>query len=168
MLRKFNSQSMSVIRVTPEDKKRIDFMRGLVSVSKFMTVILDKYEQPKKQGNPQLKDKKTNPNFQRMKDHYVFYWKKYNGFEYRWNGLIDATALNRLIKTLEGMTEGSDVAEPFLYILEKLPKFYHDKTINAINKNINQILAEIKNGSKGKQDFASSWDNLPDHLNWRK
>lgn len=160
---------MPVIRVTPEDKERIDFMRGLVSVSKFMTVILDRYEQPKPQGNPQLKDKKTHPYFANLKEIYIHYWKINNGFDYRWNGLIDATALNRLLKTLEGMVVGSSVVpDTFTYIMQNLPKFYHDKTINAINKNINQILAEIKNGNKQNKGFASSWDNLPEELDWRK
>ena len=156
---------MPVIRITEPDKKRIDFMRGLISVSKFMTVILDRFEQPKQQGNPQLKDKKTHPSFKRLKDIYFEYWNINNGFEYGWNGLIDATALNRLIKTLERMTKGRDVSAAFEYIMKNLPKFYHDKTINAINKNINQILAEIKNGNTKD---SKSWDNVPDEINWNK
>lgn len=149
---------MATIRIRDTDRERIGFMKGMLSIQNFITTLLDKEEQPKeepkpKRPNPKLKDKPAHPSFAIMKDAYLARWKINNGFEARWNGAIDATALNRLIKSLEAInTSDSPIIELWEVILDKLPQFYKDKTINAINKNLNGIIADIKNGgNKGSK-----------------
>ena len=130
---------MPVIRIRPEDKERIEQMKGYLSVSAFITQTLDNLE---KRPNK----KQVHPYFNEWKKIYCNWWEKHNGFEYRWNGAIDATALNRLIKSFEAMNLANDKTGMFEALMTNLPKFYWDKTINAINKNLNGIIAEIKNG----------------------
>ena len=131
---------MPVIRIRPEDKERIEQMKGYLSVSAFITQTLDNLE---KRPNK----KQVHPSFAEMKGIYEHAWIANNNFAYRWNGAIDASALNRLIKSLEAINEGGKpIADLFAVIMDKLPNFYKDKTINAINKNLNGIIAEIKNG----------------------
>ena len=116
--------------------------------------------------NPKLKEKKVHPYFAKLKEIYYIYWQKYNGFEYRWNGAVDAQALNRLIKSLEAINESDNTIEDlFKIIMDKLPNFYKDKSINAINKNLSTIIAEIKNGNK---QSSKGWDNIPEQFDWRK
>lgn len=154
---------MPVIRIKQEDKERIDHMRGLVSTTKFMTVILDRAEQPLQKGNPDLKKKKVHPQFGELRKIFEEAWTKRNGFAYRWSGAADASALNRLIKTLESLAGESTITDLFTIIMDRLPVFYHDKTINAINKNINGIIADIKSGGNktskvqngGEYDFRN-------------
>ena len=152
---------MPVIRIKLEDKERLDFMRGLIPATQFFTLLLDKYEQPTKKP---VKEKKVHPLFNEMKGIYEHAWIANNNFAYRWNGVVDASALNRLIKSLEAINEGGKpIADLFAVIMDKLPNFYKDKTINAINKNLNGIIADIKNGGnkagqiphQGKYDFRN-------------
>ena len=110
----------------------------------------------KKKPNPQLKEKKTHPAFHSLKEIYIEYWHKYNGFEYTSWGVVDASALNRLINQLESINESElSIIEFFRIIMDKLPDFYKNKTINAINKNLPSILSDIKNGKQIKEKFPN-------------
>jgi hypothetical protein len=108
------------------------------------------------------KKKGTHPEFQRLKDIFMAVWEKNNNFQYRWS-VIDATALNRLIVNLESINKSDKpVSELFGALMQHLPDFYKDKNINAINKNINGIIADIKRGANkatanqqaGKYNFS--------------
>lgn len=132
---------MPVIRIRTTDKERIDHMKGYLSTAAFITKLLDEAEQPKK------KAKTKHPDFDKIKELYLSYWFEYNKFKYQWNGVIDNTATNRLIKSLDNINESNlSIVDLFTIIMGKLPDFYKDKSINAINKNLNGIIAEIKNG----------------------
>ncbi len=136
---------MPAIRIKPEDKERLDFMRGLIPSTQFFTLLLDNYEQPKEK--PIKEKKKTHPQFQSIKDIYFEYWEKNNGFEYTSWSVVDASATNRLIAQLEKINQSDcTISGFFQIIMSKLPDFYKNKTINAINKNLNGIIADIKNG----------------------
>ena len=111
--------------------------------------ILEKYG-PKK-------TKTKHPDFDEMKEIYSDYWMEYNRVAYQWNGVIDNTALNRLIKSLENLnTSDNSLSDLFRIIMGKLPEFYKDKSINAINKNLNGIIATIKNGGDKGRKIQSS------------
>ena len=97
--------------------------------------------------NPELKKKKVHPAFAPLKQIYFDTWKKNNGFQYTGWNVVDASALKRLIKQLEALNkEGNPLEDLFKVIMDRLPGFYHDKRINAINNNLNGIIAEIKQG----------------------
>lgn len=102
---------------------------------------------------PTTKAKKVHPLFDPLKQIYCENWRINNGMDYRWNGVIDSSALNRLIKTLTAINNSEHTIDDlFSAIMTNLPPFYKDKTINAINKNINGIIADIKNrGNKAKE-----------------
>jgi hypothetical protein len=105
------------------------------------------------------KDKKpVHPAFNELKEIYMEYYQKYNRREFYWRGAIDATALNRLIKTLEALPrKGESITDLFRVIMDKLPRFYKDKSINAINNNINGIITEIKTGTVGNISSKYDW-----------
>ncbi len=147
---------MPVIRVSEADYERIAQMKCYLSITKFITYILDKAEQPKR-SNPELKKKSVHPLFNDMKLAYLDKWKENNGFEARWQGVTDATALNRLIRSLESLNESEQpITALWKVILDKLPNFYKDKTINAINKNLNGIIAEIKQEGNTLSDYEKA------------
>lgn len=99
--------------------------------------------------------------FDDMKEIYCEFWLMNNGFDYKWNGVIDNTALNRLIKTCEDLNvKGESLTDFFTALMTHLPQFYKNKSINAINKNVNGIIADIKSGNTpgqitnaGRYDF---------------
>lgn len=144
---------MPVIRIKDEDKIRFDFMRGLIPASSFFTLLVDKYEQPEveevkpKRSNPPLK-KEVHPQFGRCKDIFFEYWIKRNQYDFKdWNG-AHAKALNGLIKKIEssGSFTGVQVLDIFTVLMDKLPAFYHNKYLTAINSNYGSIISDIKNG----------------------
>jgi hypothetical protein len=145
---------MPVIRIKETDKERIDYMKGYLSISSFITSLLDKEEQPKepevKRPNPELKKKPTHPHFAECKAGFLEYWKKRNGYEFKSWGVQHATALNSLIRKIESMDNSNNTLEVFGIIMEKLPTFYHNKFLTAINKNYDSIIAEIKQGGRTK------------------
>ena len=109
------------------------------------------------------KQKIVHPDFSTLKDIYIDAWDKNNRTPYQWS-LIDATALNRLIVSMTNINEKkAAIPDLFKVIMDNLPEFYKDKSINAINKNLNGIIADIKNrrnkGSKvqdaGQYDFRN-------------
>ena len=101
------------------------------------------------------KQKIVHPDFSTLKDIYIDVWEKNNTINYQWS-VVDATALNRLITSLsnsvlyiKGKTSKVDpnkIVDFFRAIMDNLPEFYKDKSINAINKNLNGIISTIKNG----------------------
>ena len=146
---------MPVIRINKENyerlkEKAIEEDRPL---SRIISRILTEALKPVIKGNPDLKKKPVHPSFKQMKEIYTNHWSLNNGFEYQWNGAIDAGALNRLIKSLGNINESQlSIVDFFNVIMSKLPQYYEDKTINAINKNLNGIIATIKNGgNKGNK-----------------
>ena len=144
---RINSEKYILLKAKAKEEDR--------PLSRVITRILAEALGPK--PNPKLKEKKVHPLFNTMKGIYTNVWRVNNSFDYRWNGAVDATALNRLIKNLEGMTDKSP-ADLFRFIMNKLPTFYKDKTINAINKNLNGIIAEIKNGGNKRNKVQVGGD----------
>ena len=100
------------------------------------------------------KQKVIHPDFSTLKDIYMDVWEKNNTINYQWS-VVDATALNRLITTLSNSViwikgksskvDPNKIVDFFRAIMDNLPEFYKDKSINAINKNLNGIIADIKN-----------------------
>ena len=91
------------------------------------------------------KQKIVHPDFSTLKDIYMHVWDKNNHVPYQWS-LVDATALNRLITSMTNINEKkAPIPDLFRVIMDNLPEFYKDKSINAINKNLNGIIADIKN-----------------------
>ena len=162
---------MPVIRIKESDKLRIDFMKGYLSISSFITSLLDKAEQPKedpepRRENPSIKKKETHPLFGTLKDIYITTFENNNRVKYTSWSVIDAQALNKLIKQLEVINESNKPLDDlFAVLMDKLPNFYRDKKINAINNNLSTIISEIKNGNSKD---SKGWDNIhPDH-DWRR
>jgi hypothetical protein len=166
----FVDMETQVIRIRIDDYHKLK-ERGLKERRKLVDVISMLLEQDKEtketpRPNPSIKKKEAHPSFNQFKEIYTNHWSLNNGFEYKWNGVIDSTATNRLIRNIESRNEkGASLEEFFTVIMQNLPDFYKDKTINAINKNLNSIISEIKNGNKKD---SKGWDNLPPELDWRK
>ena len=150
----FVDMETKVIRIRKEDYIKLKAM-GEDQRRKLVDVIANILEDRKEsvRPNPPKEKKPVHPSFQQMKEIYTNHWSLNNGFEYQWNGAIDAGALNRLIKSLGNINESQlSVVDFFNVIMSKLPQYYEDKTINAINKNLNGIIATIKNGgNKGNK-----------------
>jgi hypothetical protein len=122
-------------------------------------------EKALKPRGPQLKKPKTDPHplFNDMRQAYKDAWLQNNKFEYKWNGVIDATALHRLIHSLENINQSDEsIVDLFKIILDKMPEFWHDKSINALNKNLNGIIASIKKGTG-----LGSWNSIKPEHDWR-
>ena len=124
-------------------------------------------EEPKEDYKVKKKPvKKTHPYFNSIKEIYIEAWESNNGVKYTSWGVVDATATNKLIRQLESINESKQpVNDLFRVIIDKLPNFYKDKSINAIAKNLSSIIAEIKNGNKKD---SKGWDNIPEQFDWRK
>ena len=159
-----------LIRVRIQDYLKLK-ERGIKERRKLVDVISMLLEQKEEtqeaaKPNPSLKKKETHHAFNQFKEIYTNHWSLNNGFEYKWNGVVDSTALNRLIKNIESRNEKQgSLVDFFIAIITNLPDFYKDKTINAINKNLNNIISEIRNGNK---KTSKGWDNIPPEFDWRK
>ena len=133
---------MKPVKITDEAYKVLDQERekkGISMTFNASKAILE-YFKPKKQSTKHI-------HFDELKQIYCDFWNEYNKTVYQWNGVIDNSALNKLIRSLERInTSTYHITDLFKIIMSKLPEFYKDKSINAINKNLNGIIAEIKNG----------------------
>ena len=155
---------MPVIRINKQNyealqAKSIEEDRPLIRV---VTRILTDALQPK--GNPKIKDKKTHPLFGTLKQIWLDTWKQNNKYDFLSWGAAHSVSLNAIIKKIEVQTEGENTEQVFQIIMDKLPQFYRDKFLTAINKNYDTIISDIKNGgNKGNklQQDAGIYD-------WRK
>lgn len=138
---------MPVIRINKQNyealqAKAIEEDRPLIRV---VTRILTEALKPP-QPNPQLKGKKTHPLFSELKQIFLDTWKANNNYDFLSWGAAHSVALNSIIKKIEIQTEGENTKQVFQIIMDKLPLFYRDKFLTAINKNYDTIIADIKNG----------------------
>ena len=137
---------MPVIRINKQNyealqAKSIEEDRPLIRV---VTRILTDALQPK--GNPKIKDKKTHSLFGPLKQIWLDTWKQNNKYDFLSWGAAHSVALNQIIKKIETQDKTGSTEEVFIIMMNKLPQFYRDKFLTAINKNYDTIISDIKNG----------------------
>ena len=79
-------------------------------------------------------------------------YEKHTGMDYSWQAK-DAGCLNSIIKKIYGIaksTEDGSIIYGFEYMLRHLPAWYLEKGLSlcVLNSKFNEIISEIKNGSK--------------------
>ena len=140
-----------VVRIKESDYERMNLMKGYLNFMNFFTKLLDDLEQPKKEIKTKLKST-VHPDFEYCKMIFFDRWKQRNRYEFKSWGPAHAKALNDLIRKIESMSDGDNTVDVFTVLMDKLPAFYQDKYLTAINKNYDSIIAEIKNGgNKGSK-----------------
>ena len=103
--------------------------------------------------------KKVHPLFGTLKQIWLDTWKQNNKYDFLSWGAAHSVALNQIIIKIEtqlltstDMIGNGETQQVFQIIMDKLPQFYKDKFLTAINKNYDTIIADITNGgNKGKQ-----------------
>ena len=126
-------------------------MKGYLSITKFITSVLDKAEQPVKQTKP-----KADPRTKEIVDIFFKEYEKANGIKPDF-GKAEGMHVKQLIKKLDELNESElPIQDLFRAVMQNLPDFYKSKSIRAINGNIKSIIAEIKQGRKGNGTNVSS------------
>ena len=146
---------MPVIRINKENyerlkEKAIEEDRPL---SRIIARILTEALKPTPKSNPELHKKGTHADFAAMKQVFLDTWLKNNNFDYTdWSG-VQAIALNGIIKKLQIINKNdASILSLFSVIMSRLPDFYKPHNLSSINKNLNGIIATIKNGgNKGNK-----------------
>ena len=116
-----------------------------ISIKRIATdaIMAHLYKEPKKKEK-----KKVHPDFQAMKDAYFEYWKlKYRMNYAGWN-VVDAQAMNGIIRKIELINQSdASTVDFWKQLLTKLPEFWQNKSLASINKNFNKVVLEAKTGS---------------------